>query len=385
MVDDELEEIETKTKSKMSMWATECSQECIPKPLAVQFEHLMTENESKTKNERQLNIQFLAQSCLRLHTDLFSAGKQLEQFKSIGQVTQLVVSCQLKQLNQTSDDTIPPPMDDKVLKQCHHPWTQLDFDQDTMSREDLTTLTTTMRETESVNDYIERLEELSMLGPFYMPLQPTLRRPMSEVLGTLGEIEESEEYQDGKDLQRDQICINGELIQGKEGGYDYIVGKVVNELHRIASNVSERFVVENHETFLALAKRILHVANRTQSGGASYEMLDHVLRHPSYSILRPNSKDATPLDVTIDLGPYMFEKGWAWGFRVSVEAHTSYAICDATDPMTEWVNVTGTYLTKVAISCRMSPYTGPKTDRAARSDDGVLQVTVMKSTSNKAN
>lgn len=100
MVQDELEEIEKKTKSKMSMWATEYLQECIPKPLAVQFEHLMTTNESKTKNERQLNIQFLAQSCLRLHTDLFSAGKQLAQFKSIGQVTQLVVSAQLKQLNQ---------------------------------------------------------------------------------------------------------------------------------------------------------------------------------------------------------------------------------------------------------------------------------------------
>lgn len=254
----------------------------------------------------------------------------------------------------------------------------MDLDQNTMTRDDLDALGTTMRETESVNDYIERLEELSMLEPFYVPLQSTSRRPMSEILGTLGEIQDSEEYQDGKDLQRDQICINGELIQGKEGGYGHIVEKLVDELHCVASSVSERFVVENQDTFLALAKRILHVANRTQSGGASYETLDHVLRHPSWSILRPNSKEATPLDVAIDVGPYMYERGWAWGFRISVEAQTSYAICDATDPMTEWVTVAGTYRTKLAISCRMSPYTGPKTDRAARSDDGVLQVTVSK-------
>lgn len=262
--------------------------------------------------------------------------------------------------------------------QLHQPWATFQVDQDIMTQDDLENLMTRIREAKSVNDYIEQLEELTMLESFNLPLQSTLRPTMSDLLGTLGEIQEHEEDQDGKDLQRDQICINGKLLRGREGGYDQIVTNFVHELHRLASDVSDRFVADNQDTFVALAKRILHVANRTQSGGVSYEMLDRVLRHPSWSILRPNSKEAMPLKVDIDVGPYKHEKGWAWGFRISVQAHTAYAICDSMDPMTEWVTITSTYRTKLAISCRMSPYTGPKTDRAARSDDGVLQVTVTK-------
>ena len=88
--------------------------------------------------------------------------------------------------------------------------------------------------------------------------------------------------------------------------------------------------------------------------------------------------DAKPLCVTVDVGPYaVFQDGakvWAWGIRSSIEAHIAYKICDATDPSIELAALDVTFQNRLAISLEMSPYTGARTNRAARLDKGKVVV-----------
>lgn len=91
-----------------------------------------------------------------------------------------------------------------------------------------------------------------------------------------------DEYQDGKDLQRDSMILNGEFIAGAEYGYARIVEAVT-------------FWSENENT----AKRILQALNRTTSGGTAF---DHVLRSfGNFELVNisPASKEAKPLAVAV--------------------------------------------------------------------------------------
>jgi len=91
-----------------------------------------------------------------------------------------------------------------------------------------------------------------------------------------------DEYQDGKDLQRDSMVLNGEFISGAEYGYARIVEAV--------TCWSEN---ENN------AKRILQALNRTTSGGTAF---DHVLRSfGNFELVNisPASKEAKPLAVAV--------------------------------------------------------------------------------------
>ena len=262
-----------------------------------------------------------------------------------------------------------------------------------MEKDDVIALQLTIQQASTPREFVDRLQELVILGAFSVRLEDVLpkdvQRVRDEELGTLGRIDDEEEYQDAKDLQRDQVCINGTLYQGGDGGYDAIVTSMINELEAAAAQISADRFEHEKDTFRLLAKRILHAANRTQSGGASYEAIDSLLRNEEWCILRPNSKDAQPLVVSIDVGPYMYEpadrlfdsnaqQSWAFGFRVCVEAHTAYAVCSADDPSTEWAIIDATYRTRLAMSCSMCPFSGIGTDRAARFDSGMLNITIQR-------
>eukprot|EP00397_Hematodinium_sp_SG-2012_P043824 GEMP01048803.1.p1 GENE.GEMP01048803.1~~GEMP01048803.1.p1 ORF type:complete len:309 (+),score=44.06 GEMP01048803.1:139-927(+) len=108
--------------------------------------------------------------------------------------------------------------------------------------------------------------------------------------------DEIDEYQDGKDLQRDCLLLNGQLLVGAEQGY----AKIVQETQQFSG--SER-----------CAKRILQALNRTFSGGTAF---DHILRcfGSEFVDITPASADAKPLTVAVT-------KGLSLG-----SAHTRYLI-----------------------------------------------------------
>lgn len=83
-------------------------------------------------------------------------------------------------------------------------------------------------------------------------INPTQASYKDSMLGPLGEVSSQEEYQDAKDLQRDQICINGTLHYGANGGYESIVDAVAT----VCMSESNTMTKDEAITF---AKRILQV------------------------------------------------------------------------------------------------------------------------------
>jgi len=92
---------------------------------------------------------------------------------------------------------------------------------------------------------------------------------------------EVDEYQDGKDLQRDSLVLNGEFISGADYGYKKIVEEVT---HWCSSEKT--------------AKKILQALNRTFSGGTAF---DHVLQTfgTDFVDITPASAEAKPLTVAV--------------------------------------------------------------------------------------
>ncbi|CAK4709227.1 unnamed protein product [Aphanomyces euteiches] len=177
---------------------------------------------------------------------------------------------------------------------------------------------------------------------------PTLSFPVATVLrddsathllGNVPQISESEAFQDAKDIKRDQLCVNGVLYPGMIG-YEALVKALAHDIKQVASEYRASYA-SFESTYEEMAKRILHSINRTESGGASYEILSDLVTPPPQSsplvLLRPNSKQAQPLQIRIDMGAYEeATTGWCFGLRVALEAQTSYVVCDSDDPTTEW-------------------------------------------------
>ncbi|KAF0690342.1 Aste57867_18273 [Aphanomyces stellatus] len=197
--------------------------------------------------------------------------------------------------------------------------------------------------------------------------------PSSHLLGHLPMVTEAEAFQDAKDIKRDQLSINDVLFPGIVG-YDALVRALADEIQRIAALYRPMYA-SFESTYDEMAKRILHTINRTESGGASYEILSHLVTppsSPSLVLLRPNSKDATPLRIVIDMGAYEADAGWCFGLRVTMSTQTSYVLCDGDDPTTEWCVVHAVYRNRLAFSLGMSPFTVPT--RGARRDTGRVQL-----------
>ena len=106
-------------------------------------------------------------------------------------------------------------------------------------------------------------------------------------------------HQDQKDLQRDCVRINGEVLNGSVVGYP----SILKQLSEAACGDT------------ALATRSLSVANRTFSGGVSFDQVMRFFANEQLVFLAPDSTSAEPLDVVAgDNGV------------VHVKAHTRYSV-----------------------------------------------------------
>ncbi|ETO63798.1 hypothetical protein F444_18568 [Phytophthora nicotianae P1976] len=126
----------------------------------------------------------------------------------------------------------------------------------------------------------------------------------------------------------------------------------------------------------SVAMAVLHASNRTESGGSSYELLAKFLSNHEMNrvLLRPASARASPLEVQMDVGPYLEtvpgskEPTWAFGLRVKLTAVTWYLVCDAEDPTNELYEIETTFCNRLAFPVGLTPFHPLDTMRKDRGD-----------------
>lgn len=107
-----------------------------------------------------------------------------------------------------------------------------------------------------------------------------------------------------KDLQRDTVEINGEMLSGNSfHGPERIVGKLTRLIlssnssqHSIHDNMSYRITEAQAITY---ARDILLASGRTRSGGDSYFCAENLCLNRSLVVLCPSSSTVTPLNINV--------------------------------------------------------------------------------------
>eukprot|EP00933_Yihiella_yeosuensis_P072069 TRINITY_DN8035_c0_g1_i5.p1 TRINITY_DN8035_c0_g1~~TRINITY_DN8035_c0_g1_i5.p1 ORF type:complete len:359 (-),score=88.51 TRINITY_DN8035_c0_g1_i5:166-1242(-) len=123
-------------------------------------------------------------------------------------------------------------------------------------------------------------------------------------------------YQDAKDINRDNLIVNGREISGARGGYEAAVEAIAEGLRAGEAAVGRETWPSEAQTLAA--QLLLGVLNRTTSGFAAFEEVLKLLNCDDVVVVSPESAAAEPLQAAIT-------GGVALG-----RAHTRYAIhrCD---------------------------------------------------------
>merc|ERR1712048_594716 len=114
--------------------------------------------------------------------------------------------------------------------------------------------------------------------------------------------------QDEKDINRDELVVNGQAISGARGGYAAAVGALRSAL------CSSGDVWPSQEAAYRAAQLLLSVLNRTSSGFAAFEEVLKRFDCQDVVVVSPESAQARPLEASV------FE-GVALG-----RAHTRYSV-----------------------------------------------------------
>ena len=110
-----------------------------------------------------------------------------------------------------------------------------------------------------------------------------------------------------KDMQRDSVCLNGEVYNGGDLGPEAIVGALTRSIIECDGGVP---LLGGTTTFLrrrgltelqavTFARDILLACNRTRSGGDTYFCVDMLTRRPDLVVLCPHSSFVSPLEITV--------------------------------------------------------------------------------------
>lgn len=155
----------------------------------------------------------------------------------------------------------------------------------------------------SFPDYQKRLEVLPRV--FY--LERKVRLCMGEV----------DKYQDGKDISRDELVVNGHPVSGAKGGYAAAVDALASGVRAAAAGGTAAGLAAPAAAERG-AQLLLSVLNRTSSGFAAFEEVLRAFDCLDAVIVSPDSAAARPLEAAV-LGGLV--RGGALG-----RAHTRYAV-----------------------------------------------------------
>jgi len=125
-----------------------------------------------------------------------------------------------------------------------------------------------------------------------------------------------------KDLQRDSIKVNGDIISG-EHGPEAMIGAIVRHIFdkvqtirsKISASLCDGTILSLHDSkndynfdlteaqVMACARDLLILCNRTQSGGDTYFCVDSLLcnRDKELCILTPLASESDPLEIFVDI------------------------------------------------------------------------------------
>ncbi|RLN84294.1 hypothetical protein BBJ28_00007258 [Nothophytophthora sp. Chile5] len=213
----------------------------------------------------------------------------------------------------------------------------------------------------------ETSEESAKTLPLYLQQLLAISNKDTRSDSHVPRLTEAQIFQDAKDIARDELQINGERVEGTRG-YDAVVDALQHELeHVLAQQVGkspEQTPMAVSNALQAVAMAVLHASNRTESGGSAYELLGKFLSNHEMDrvLLRPASARAAPLEVHMDVGPYLElptgseEPIWAFGLRVKLVAETWYLVCDAEDPSTELYEFATSFCNRLAFPVGLTPF-----------------------------
>lgn len=180
---------------------------------------------------------------------------------------------------------------------------------------------------------------------------------------------DAEIFQDAKDIARDEMTVNGELVAGSIG-YDAIVDRIQTQLEQLlAAEIGkppQLMSMQLSDTLMRISMEILNASNRTESGGSAYEVLGRFLTNHEmdHVLIRPASAKAPPIQIDMDIGAYgacgaatePSTPDWCFGIRVTLTAVTWYLVCDAADPTVELYEVKSTYRNRLAFPVGLTPF-----------------------------
>ncbi|KAL3772658.1 hypothetical protein ACHAW5_008608 [Stephanodiscus triporus] len=101
-----------------------------------------------------------------------------------------------------------------------------------------------------------------------------------------------------KDLLRDSVEINGEVIKGDSlNGPERVVGQLTQ--HILGNHVSSQLDIITEVQAISYARDILLACDRTRSGGDSYFCLENLCLNRTLVVLCPSSTEASPISVKV--------------------------------------------------------------------------------------
>jgi hypothetical protein len=106
-----------------------------------------------------------------------------------------------------------------------------------------------------------------------------------------------------KDLVRDSVEINGEVLSGESfHGPDRIVGKLTQQIilsDRSRHNIDSKHRITESQSVL-YARNILLGADRTRTGGDSYYCAENLCTNRNLVVICPSSTEANPLSISVN-------------------------------------------------------------------------------------
>lgn len=118
-------------------------------------------------------------------------------------------------------------------------------------------------------------------------------------------------HQDRKDVERDSVRIqNQDVLQGSAVGYEGLVARIAHEFSTAAGQqIPSRF-----------ARAVLHVANRTTSGGDAFEALQTHVANPELVFIAPAGSD--PIRLTCATGVFQHCQTGRFDFGLVAKAES---------------------------------------------------------------
>lgn len=140
-----------------------------------------------------------------------------------------------------------------------------------------------------------------------------------------------------RDVERDEFVINGQHVLGGTVHFEGIMQTLTEHTLRNLQYIYKGSLsdTKTDEQLKQSLFHILRVANRTTSGGDSFDTANKLIINSERFCLIPDSEAASPISIMIDFGPVeLIDKQayWSSGLRYIIECTTAYRVGVIDDP-----------------------------------------------------